>query len=169
MNEPKSSRYHRLVRRAGVVSLAVTAGLLLVLVWIRPSLPVIAYAAILTALHELITFPISYYRGVLLERRYELSSEPFAAWFRDHLKGLALALVFATGSAWGVYRLMAFSPRWWWILAAIAGVLVTLLLVSRTAANSIANSARPSLARLDATEAVGPWRCVSRSSVWPSI
>ena len=128
MNEPKSSRYHRLVRRAGVVSLAVTAGLLLVLVWIRPSLPVIAYAVILTALHELITFPISYYRGFLLEQRYELSSEPFAAWFRDHLKGLALALVFATGGAWGVYRLIAFSPRWWWILAAIAGVLVTLLL-----------------------------------------
>ena len=89
---------------------------------------VVAYAVILTALHELITFPISWYRGFLLEQRYELSSEPFAAWLRDHAKGFALAAVFAGAIAWGVYRLMAVSPRWWWVLAAIAGALVTLLL-----------------------------------------
>ena len=56
------------------------------------------------------------------------SSEPFAAWFRDHLKGFALASVFSATIAWGVYQLMALSPKWWWILAAIAGALVTLLL-----------------------------------------
>lgn len=128
MNEPKSSRYHRLARRAGVVSLALSAGLLLLMTVLRPQLPVVAYAVILTALHELITFPISWYRGFLLEQRYELSSEPFAAWLRDHAKGFALAAVFAGAIAWGVYRLMAVSPRWWWVLAAIAGALVTLLL-----------------------------------------
>jgi STE24 endopeptidase len=128
VNEPKSSRYHRLARRAGFVSLALSSGLLLLMVVLQPRLPVIAYAVILTALHELITFPVSWFRGFLLEQRYELSSEPFAAWFRDHLKGFALASVFSGVIAWGVYRLMALSPKWWWVLAAIAGALVTLLL-----------------------------------------
>ncbi|HEY0871900.1 MAG TPA: M48 family metallopeptidase [Vicinamibacterales bacterium] len=128
MNEPKSSRYHRLARRAGLVSLALTTGLLVLMAAVQPGWPVVMYALILTALHELITFPVSWYRGFLLEQRYELSSEPFAAWFRDHLKGFALVSVFSGAIAWGVYRLMAASPRWWWVLAAVAGTLVTLLL-----------------------------------------
>jgi STE24 endopeptidase len=128
VNEPKSSRYHRLARRAGFVSVALSAGLLLLLASFQPRLSVIAYAVVLTALHALITFPVSYYRGFFLEQRYELSSEPFAVWFRDHLKGFALALVLAVVAAWSVYRLMAMSPRWWWIFAALAGSLLTLLL-----------------------------------------
>lgn len=128
MNEPKSSRYHRLTRHAGFLSLVLSAGLLLVMAAIQPRLPAVAYALLLTALNELITFPVSWYRGFVLERRYDLSSESFSAWLRDHLKGVALGAVLAGVAAWGVYWLIAFSPRWWWALAAVAGALLTLLL-----------------------------------------
>ena len=129
MNEPKSSRYHRLARRAAFLSLICTIGLLLAMLWARPSLPLTAYVVVLIALHELIALPIAYYRGFLLEHRYELSSEPASAWLRDHLKGVALGLAFAIPGAHLVYRLIAWSPDWWWLAAAVAGAGVTALIV----------------------------------------
>ena len=128
MNEPKSSRYHRLARRAGFVSLALTAGLLLATAWMRPELPLTLYVVVLETLHEVITLPVVYYRSFLLEHRYELSSEPRTAWLRDHLKAFGLVLVFAVAGAHVVYRLIAWSAEWWWLAAALAGAGVTVLL-----------------------------------------
>ena len=128
MNEPKSSRYHRLARRAGFVSLALTAGLLLATAWMRPELPLTLYVVVLVTLHEVITLPVVYYRSFLLEHRYELSSEPRTAWLRDHLKAFGLVLVFAVAGAHVVYRLIAWSAEWWWLAAALAGAGVTVLL-----------------------------------------
>jgi len=128
VNEPKSSRYHRLRRRAGFAAGGGTVLLLLVLLWLRPSLHGAAYVVMLVGLHELIAFPAAFYRSLVLERRYELSTETTAAWLRDHLKAAGITLGLALAAAHLVYVLIAWSPEYWWLPAAAAATGVTVIL-----------------------------------------
>ena len=128
MNETRSGRYHRLKRRAGAVSLVWTAVVLGVSLWLRPSIPIWRYVLVLATSHELVALPVLFYSTFLLERRYELSTEPLATWLKDHAKAFAIATAFAVAAAEGGYALMRWMPERWWLAAAIAGSGVTILL-----------------------------------------
>ena len=133
MNEDKSSRYHRLKRRAGVASALATflvlAGLLLSgassalagaarAISPAPAASAAIYVTLLAVVHEAAVFPLVFYRSFFLDRRYGLSSEPFRVWMRDHVKGSMLGLLLAIGGAEIVYALLRRYPTWWWLLSA---------------------------------------------------
>jgi len=140
LNEDKSTRYHRLKRRAAVTSIVTSTVALVVLLstGLSSSMAVIArrvsqsdalsYSAPAVALfvlmvvvvHELVTFPIAFYQGFVLERRYGLSKEALSGWLIDHAKATALGLVLSIGAAEIVYLSMRVSPSWWWLLSATA-------------------------------------------------
>ena len=128
MNETKSSRYHRQKRRAGLLSFAGTVTLLALMLWWRPALPIWQYVLLLALLNELVVLPVAFYQGFLLERRYELSREPFQTWLRDHLKACAITTVFAFAGAEAVYRLIERAPNHWWWMAALGATALTILL-----------------------------------------
>ena len=128
MNEPKSVRYHRLKRLTGILAGCGTALLLVVLLWLRPSLHGAIYIVMLVTLHELLTLPLTFYRSYTLERRYELSTQSISEWAKDHLKGVALTLAFALVAAHVVYTLIAWSPGYWWIAAAFVASAATIVL-----------------------------------------
>lgn len=130
MNESKATRYHRRKRMTGAASLGVSVLLLLALLWLRPALPAPLYAVVLVALHELLTLPLRFYASYSLEHRYELSSEPLGAWLRDEGKGFVLSAALAAGAASVVYALIAWSPAWWWVAAALLGTAFTALLAA---------------------------------------
>ena len=132
MNEPKSSRYHRLRRRAGVASLASSALLLATALYVQPVLPIALYVLLLMVLNELLTLPIAYFRNYSLEHRYELSSAPAGRWLRDELVGFAIATSLAVGGARVVYALIGWNATWWWAPAAALGAAATLLLARLT-------------------------------------
>lgn len=128
VNEPKSSRYHRLQRRAGIASLVLSAALLAVALVVRPDLPLWVWVSGLVILNAIVGLPIAYYRGVVLERRYELSTESRRAWAKDQAKGLLLSLALALPAAELTYALIRWDIVWWWVPAAIGAALFTLLL-----------------------------------------
>lgn len=123
VNETKSARYHRLKRRAAVLSLASTAALLTILLSTRSNAGIVGLFLLL----ELVAFPFTFYRSFLLERRYELSSESPRAWLRDHAKAFGLSFVLAVAAAQAVYVLIRWNPDWWW--APAAGLAAAMLLV----------------------------------------
>src|SRR5262245_10199623 len=131
MNEDRASRYHRLRRRAAVVSTACGVVLLVTLVvtgrsvdlaeWARgvaapmawPLGSVVAisvYVAVLAGTWEILSFPLVFYRSFLLDRKYGLSSEPAATWLGDHFKALGLGLGLTLPAAVAVYGAMRVSP-----------------------------------------------------------
>lgn len=143
MNEDKSSRYHRLGRRAIALSGAASMGLLAVLLatgasaalrdWcmaavagitqsdtVGPRLIVGLYVLVLTALAELVAVPFSFYRGFLLEHRYGLSTETARHWVRDHAKAVLIGLAFAEIAATFVYETLRRWPDSWWIVSGVA-------------------------------------------------
>ena len=89
---------------------------------------VLLYVVALAAGHELLLAPLAYYQGMRLERRYGLSTQTQASWWRDYLKAGGLSLAFAGGGAVVLFWLIRWNPVAWWALAAavFGGVLVLL-------------------------------------------
>jgi STE24 endopeptidase len=128
VNETKAARYHRARRRAGALSLAWGIAVLAAALWVRPELRPAVFLLAIGALHETIALPVAFYRTFLLDRRYELSTEPLSAWFKDHAKTLAIGAAFGVAAVEGLYLLAHWAPGWWWLAAAVAGTAVTVLL-----------------------------------------
>jgi STE24 endopeptidase len=144
MNEDKASRYHRLKRRAAVLSLVVTAGVLVCFLLsgassvvasgarhITRALPaeysfftVAIYVGVLAAIQEVVAFPLTLYRGFLLERRYGMSSETLSSWLRDHAKAGALGLALGLAGAEVVYASLHLTTSWWWLLSSAAFIVI---------------------------------------------
>ena len=79
---------------------------------------VAVYVVILALLQEALAFPLAFYRGFFLDRRYGLSLEPPAAWFRDHVKATGLGVILGIAGAEVVYFALRVSGAWWWLISA---------------------------------------------------
>jgi STE24 endopeptidase len=142
VNEDKAVRYQRLKRRASIVSVVWTVVLLAGLVaagqHVRlrdvverslPAAPGLGYAAMLWLLHEAGSLPLAFYSGVLLERRYGLSTERVSSWLGDQVKALAISVALGGGAASLVYWFIRWSPDRWWLPS---GLVFALLIVGLT-------------------------------------
>jgi len=99
-----------------------------VALWLRPPLPLWLYVLALVLAYEVVALPVTWYRTFVLERRYELSAEPFSAWLRDHVKATAIALGLALFVAQGLYVLIEWRPADWWLWAAVSMTAATIVL-----------------------------------------
>ncbi|GCE25981.1 peptidase [Dictyobacter alpinus] len=77
------------------------------------------YCLLITLLYEVLTFPLSYYSGFVLPRRYGISVMSIGAWFRELLVGLSLSLVLEVVFVSLIYALLAFQPQLWWLWTAL--------------------------------------------------
>ena len=92
------------------------------------ALTVVVYVVALALIGEAVQLPLEFYQGVVLERRYELSTQPAWRWWVDRAKTVAVALGFAVAGALIVCSLLRWSPERWWIAATIAFALMLVLL-----------------------------------------
>jgi STE24 endopeptidase len=92
--------------------------------WLR----LIGMAAMLGVLLELVTLPIDFWSGFILEHRYQLSNQTFAGWLWHHVKGWILGGILGLLMLMGFYALMWLGGPWWWVWAAGAWLVVTLVL-----------------------------------------
>jgi STE24 endopeptidase len=140
MNEDRSSRYHRLKRQAGILSVVWSVVLLGGLVASGASVAlrniagsgifaIVPYVALLLLLNEIGSLPLAFYSGFLLERRYGLSQERLGRWLLDQVKSFAIGLVLSSGAAAIIYALIGLSPERWWLSA---GLVFALLIVGLT-------------------------------------
>jgi STE24 endopeptidase len=146
VNEDKATRYHRLGRRAGILSTVWTAVMLFALLatgasltlreWAaattgtNPTLIVALYVLVLSLVFDAATLPFSVYRGYLLERRYGLATETFGHWLKDHAKAVLIGVLFAEGAAMFVYSALRHRPDTWWMIAAAGYSIVAIVLVN---------------------------------------
>lgn len=144
MNEDKSTKYHRLRRRADLLGTAVAGILLLGLAfgggghrlrelaaavsqWVPGGLEEAITVALLTVmvigLLQLAELPFAFYQGYQLEHRYGLSTQSFSHWLADHAKGVLLGIVLAIAGTSVVFTaLRNWQGSWWWISASVFAV-----------------------------------------------
>lgn len=167
MTEDKSTRYHRLRRRAELAGTLGAGACLLALVSsggaIRLGTAAEAAAsrlvpggledagaaalvatAVLLLLH-LIEWPFAYYHGFVLERRYGLTAQPRARWTRDQLKGAALSTAVGVAAVSVVYASLRRWPDAWWIVSGsvLAGGLVLVVRLAPTLLLPLFYTVRP--------------------------
>lgn len=146
MNEDKATRYHRLGRGAGLLSITWTILLLSAFMLSGASVTLRAWASGLAGAHatavvaiyvlaisaivDLAVLPFSFYKGFLLERRYGLATETMNHWLRDHLKAAAIGLAFAEAGAMFVYATLRHWPAAWWIVSGVGYSIVMIGLVN---------------------------------------
>jgi STE24 endopeptidase len=140
VNEDKSTRYHRLRRRADLGGTAV-AGIVLLLLAVsgaavrlreglqavsgailpagldEPAAVVLVTIAVLVLL-QAVEFPFAWYQGFALEHRYGLSTQQGAHWLADHVKATAVGMVLAIAAATVVFATLRWWPEWWWVVSA---------------------------------------------------
>ena len=73
---------------------------------------------VVTVLHAAISFPLSLYRGYLLEHEFGLSTQSLSAWLWRYAKRMALALAFGLVMVLVLYGLIWNVGRFWWLAAA---------------------------------------------------
>ncbi len=88
----------------------------------------VAIALILLGLY-LITLPLDYYRGFILEHRFGLTQQSPGSWLLYYLKSNVLALALTVLTLTGLYALMQYFPLRW---PFIGGALAALLLLAGT-------------------------------------
>lgn len=148
MNTDKAVRYHRLKRRAAAAAAACSGLVLLGLcasgaaVWLRAAVAgllgdppgassspaaVALVALALAAALQAVSLPLSWYSGVVLERRYGLLEESGGRWILDFAKGALVTLLLAVAGAELLYLAIRQLPRAWWLAAGLgfgAGILL---------------------------------------------
>lgn len=144
MNEDKSSKYHRLRRRADLLGMAVAGVVLLGLSfgggsqrlremsaaigqWVPGGYDEAVTVGLLTVMLviilQLVELPFAYYQGFQLEHRYGLSTQTPGHWFADQGKGVLVGLALAVaGTSVAFTMLRNWPDSWWWMSAAVFAI-----------------------------------------------
>ncbi len=143
--QEKAKIYARLQRRFELLDLAL--GGLYVLAWLvfgwsalfrgalegvtgSPWLVVAAYGAVFAGVYLLLDLPLSFYTGYTLPRRFDISNQTLAGWLSDLLKSLLVSAPLGLLFLELIYALLRAAPQTWWLWAALALVLFTILLAN---------------------------------------
>jgi STE24 endopeptidase len=93
-----------------------------------PAALVAGYVGTLMIGSELVTLPLSWWRGFVLPHRFGLSTQELGAWAIDQLKMLGLELLLGLPIAEVIYWLLRSAPTTWWLWAAAFMILVGVVL-----------------------------------------
>ncbi len=141
----EAKRYSRLKLKTGLLDLATDIVVLAFLalafaqpidVWLQQwqwlahcdSLRLVALYLIVALLHALVSLPLSFYSGYLLEHRFGLSRLSVAGWAWRYVKHLVLGLTLSAPLFLGLYWIIWTTGAWWWLVGASAFLLVSVVL-----------------------------------------
>jgi STE24 endopeptidase len=104
-----------------------------------------AYAALVTALGELVRLPVSFWRGQLQERRWGFSTQSTRGWLADLVKGETVGLALTAAFWTALVGLARWLPSAWPVAAAAAFALAVAFLtfVAPVVLEPIFNRFRP--------------------------
>ncbi len=96
--------------------------------WLQTAIYALQYILLTTVL----TLPWAIYEGFIREHKYGLSTQDFAQWGGDQLKGLMVGLVLGTLMLTVIYAVIRKAPRTWWLWG--AGVTIAFIAIIGTLA-----------------------------------
>jgi STE24 endopeptidase len=140
----KAKRYNRSKLIAGLISSGVSFLFLTVLVvsgatrGIEEFAKTLAgndYGALLlfgvavASLHGLVTLPMGFFSGYVLEHRYLLSNQTLWGWARERLKGTLIAVPLMLAGLGLVYYCLHRFGSWWWVPTGVFFTVFTVIAV----------------------------------------
>ncbi len=77
------------------------------------------FVALIAVLDGILTFPLSFYSGYILEHKYNLSNQTLFSYFKEDLKGLAVGTVLGVPVLLVFYYILRNYPNGWWYITGI--------------------------------------------------
>lgn len=87
-----------------------------------------AYLLMLSLLLGVFFFPLELYGGFILEKRFGLSNQTFAAWLADEAKASLISFVFFAIMIEMLYALVRAFPHGWWIAASVFWIVISIVI-----------------------------------------
>ncbi|MBX7165157.1 MAG: M48 family metallopeptidase [Pirellulales bacterium] len=78
--------------------------------------------------HFAVSLPLSFYSGLVVERRFGLSQQSTLRWWQQYAKRVTLTLVFGLLMFAGLYAIVSIAGAMWWLVAAAVFFAVSVLL-----------------------------------------
>ncbi len=86
-----------------------------------------AMFAIVFGLHVLVSLPVSFVSGWLVEARFDLTNQTALRWFRKYVERMVLSSVFALAIFVLLFWIIWLSGSYWWLVAAGAFFVINVL------------------------------------------
>jgi STE24 endopeptidase len=91
-------------------------------------LRLLALFSLVTALHVLVSWPLSFYSGYVVEHRFALSNLSLSGWVWRWLKRTILAVIFGGVMFAGLFWIIWHTGQYWWLIAAGVFFVVSVVL-----------------------------------------
>ena len=124
----RASAYSRISITLSIITRVlswVVMGIALFIIWkyftagVRVNIMAAAgYIALFYIVLSIILLPLSFYRGYAVEHQFSQSVQTVGMWFSDYGKSKAIDTIISIGAMTGIYALMVYIPRYWWLIAA---------------------------------------------------
>jgi STE24 endopeptidase len=92
--------------------------------------PEVPYGLVAALLSSLVSLPLSYYGGWVVEQQYGLTNQTRRAWAAEQAKGTAIGLVLSLPILHAVYYVIRRAPRWWWAILSALTIPFTIILAN---------------------------------------
>ncbi len=140
--DSRARRYSRQRYRLAVYSFLLGLAYLLVMVFLGSRLlkiaveklaqnqwlQVLLYTLAFLLMYNIVAFPVSFYGGYVIERRFGLSRQSVGGWLLDRLKTVALSLVLLVPIVEVIYFFLRGFPNHWWLFGSLAWILFGVVL-----------------------------------------
>ena len=101
---------------------------LILLITTNQYLLIALYVLVFTVIIELITIPLSFYGGFVLEHIYNLSNQKLSGWVKDELKKFLISIMLFIVMVETMYIFLRNFPSSWWIFITIIWVFFSVIM-----------------------------------------
>jgi STE24 endopeptidase len=94
----------------------------------RSMLRLIALFGVVIGLHIVVSMPLSFYSGYIVEHQFGLSNQSLRRWFRNWALGNVLAVLLGGVMNFGLFWIIWNTGTYWWLIAAAAFFVMSVVL-----------------------------------------
>jgi STE24 endopeptidase len=91
-------------------------------------LRLLALFGVVIGLHILVSLPLSFYSGYVVEHQFRLSNQSILRWIRNWSLGNVLAILLGAMLNTGLFWIIWHTGNYWWLIAAAAFFVVSIVL-----------------------------------------
>ena len=101
---------------------------LILLITTNQYLLIAIYVLVFTVIIEIITIPLSFYGGFVLEHIYNLSNQKISGWAKDELKKLLISIIFFIIMVEIMYIFLRNFPNSWWVFVTFIWIFFSVIM-----------------------------------------